>query len=72
MELHTDSIVVSTPLSRLETNTRRETELRDRVLETDPNHGRCIVENCDASRAIEYCHIIAIRDWKNHQLVCRG
>jgi hypothetical protein len=58
MELNTDSIVESTSLSHLETGTRRATELRDRVLETNPNHGRCTVENCDASRAIKYCHIV--------------
>jgi hypothetical protein len=72
MESNTDSIVESTPLSCLEDNTRRETELKDRVLETDPHHGRCIVENCDASRAIKYCHIVAGRDGKNYELVCLG
>jgi hypothetical protein len=41
------------------------------VLETDPNHGRCIIENCDPSR-IEYGHIVARRDYKDRNLVRRG
>jgi hypothetical protein len=58
MELNTDSIVESTSLSHLETGTCRATELRDRVLEINLNHGRCTIKNCDASRAIKYCHIV--------------
>ena len=57
-------------LKQKELDTRR-TELKERVLETDPNHGRCIVENCDPSR-IEHCHIVPISDWKDYHLVRRG
>ena len=39
--------------------------------EADPNHGRCIVENCSASsRAVQYRHIVARMD--NRYLIRRG
>ena len=69
MELDTASTVETTPSSRIQDEQRRLAELKGRVLATDPNHGRCIVENCDASRAIEYCHIIARNNWKDNKLV---
>ena len=69
MELGTGSAAETTPSSRLQDENRRSAEVRRRVLVSDPNHGRCIVENCDASRAIEYCHLIARINWKDDKLV---
>ena len=67
MEVDTDT----GPLSSREDHTRRATEFKKRVLETETNHGgrRCIVENCDTSRAIEYCHILARSKGENDSLV---
>ncbi|KAF8692826.1 hypothetical protein AX14_002379 [Amanita brunnescens Koide BX004] len=69
MELGTGSAAETTPSSRLQDENRRSAEVRRRVLVSDPNHGRCIVENCDASRAIEYCHLIARINWKDDKLL---
>ena len=70
MEEDSDSSIESTgTLSSLKDNPRRAAELKERVLEIDPNHGRCIVENCDTSRAIEYCHIFSRSYWDHSSLV---
>ncbi|KAJ3564508.1 hypothetical protein NP233_g8249 [Leucocoprinus birnbaumii] len=33
-------------------------DLKERVQAVDPNGGRCLVENCSSTRAIEYCHLV--------------
>lgn len=40
-------------------------ELKNRVLEVDPNRGRCIVKNCDTSYAIKFRRIVTRKEWKN-------
>ena len=72
MELKTNTITESTSLLRLEENSRRTTELKRRVLEVDPNRGRCIIENYSAEHAVQYCHIVARKHMKNRRLVRCG
>ena len=43
-------------------------EGKERILEADPNGGRCLVTN--AKNALNYCHCIAKIHMKNKDLVC--
>ncbi|KAF5348152.1 hypothetical protein D9756_010774 [Leucocoprinus leucothites] len=38
--------------------------LKERVQAVDPTGGRCLVENCSSTRAIEYCYLVPPRSWQ--------
>ncbi|KXN90286.1 hypothetical protein AN958_04427 [Leucoagaricus sp. SymC.cos] len=39
--------------------------IKERVQAVDPNGGRCLVENCSSTRAIEYYHLVPRKLWTN-------
>ncbi|KAF8992489.1 hypothetical protein BDQ17DRAFT_1432339 [Cyathus striatus] len=59
------STIFSTPITRIEVDEeRRYLEIKGRVADSDPNKGRCLVENCSSTRSIEHCHVIPRKFWK--------
>lgn len=44
--------------------------VQTRVLEADPNGGRCLVENLDAGRAVEFCYCVGRSSTDDDSLVC--
>ncbi|KAF8635003.1 hypothetical protein AX17_004049 [Amanita inopinata Kibby_2008] len=46
------------PSTRLLEHTKLSPGGKKRVKTVDPNHGRCLIENCDEARAVEFAHCI--------------
>lgn len=62
------SDVGTTPESRLGLEQEVSDRVKRRVRDADPNHGRCLVENVEESRAVEFCHCVP-RSFKKHEAV---
>ncbi|GJJ05914.1 hypothetical protein Clacol_000101 [Clathrus columnatus] len=68
-DLNDPSVVETTPSSRIVTLASPSLETKRRVLRLSPNHGRCLIENCSAPRAVEYCHCVPKSFTLEHDLV---
>lgn len=52
-EIHTEGS--TTPSGRLQDESV-SIEAENRVLDADPHKGRCLIENCNPTRAVEFAH----------------
>lgn len=52
----TQSGADTTPESRINYNAQVSDDTKKRVRSVDPNDGRCLVENCPETRAVDFCH----------------
>lgn len=50
------SIPNTTPDSRTAYSVQVEKRAKTRVLSVDPHGGRCLIENCAATRSVDFCH----------------
>ncbi|CAA7270529.1 unnamed protein product [Cyclocybe aegerita] len=66
----TTSQAESTPESRILVDTGLSKAAKFRVDSVDPNHARCLVENCPPERAVNYCHLVPRRvSWKEEDFM---